>query len=92
MKLKDEAVAALQVIITNAIMNGKYTINQFDQIEVEGMVVGGHSLTNHVSIGVGFDNPELAKMLERMEKAILRDKAEAAYQKADAEYKESMNE
>lgn len=92
MKLKDEAVAALQVIITNAIMNGKYTINQFDQIEVEGMVVGGHSLTNHVSIGVGFDNPELAKMLERMEKAIARDKAEAAYQKAEAAYQESMND
>lgn len=67
MKLKDEAVAALQVIITNAIKNGEYKINEFGHLEIDGMVVSGQSTTDHVSIGVGFDDPVLANILERME-------------------------
>lgn len=67
MKLKDEAVAALQVIIKNAVKNGEYKINEFGHIDIDGMVVSGQSTTNHVSIGVGFDDPELANILERME-------------------------
>lgn len=91
MKQKSEAVAILQEIITNAIKNGEYTINKFDNIEIDGMVVEGYSLTNHVSIGLGFDDPEVAKMLERMKKAIELNRAEVEYRKAQAEYQESMN-
>ena len=91
MTKKDEAVAALHEIIKDAVKNGEYKINEFGHIEIDGMVVSGQSTTDHVSIGVGFDNPELAKMLERMEKAIARDKAAAAYQKAEEAYQESMN-
>jgi hypothetical protein len=67
MKLKDEAVAALQVIIKNAVENGEYKVNEFGHIEIDGMVVSGQSTTDHVSIGVGFDDPVLANILERME-------------------------
>jgi hypothetical protein len=67
MKLKDEAVAALHEIIKDAVKNGEYKINEFGHIDIDGMVVSGQSTTNHVSIGVGFDDPELANILERME-------------------------
>lgn len=67
MKLKDEAVAALQVIIKNAVKNGEYKINEFGHLEIDGMVVSGQSTTDHVSIGVGFDDSVLANILERIE-------------------------
>ena len=67
MKLKDEAVAALHEIIKDAVKNGEYKVNEFGHIEIDGMVVSGQSTTDHVSIGVGFDDPVLANILERME-------------------------